>query len=242
VSSINNNNNKQNILFIVPCAGFGSRMGLSIPKQYIVHKNLPLIYYTLKKLHTFSCPIILAVSKQDTHIETIKHMLPHSVDIQYIGGQTRAQTVINALQYARKNYAISCNTKDQKNPWVLVHDAARPLVNVQDIQRLIHTCIQKNCGGILAHKIVDTLKKAQNNAQNITEVEKTIDRHDVYAAQTPKMFRLDILQQALLQCNDSVTDESSAIEQFGTPSLIVEGSKLNIKITQAEDLLWLNFL
>ncbi len=235
---------KNEMMFVVPCSGFGSRMGVNvgIPKQYILHKERPLIYYTIQKLKVFNCLIILTVSKQDKYIDKFREILPAEVDIQYIGGETRAETVLNTLDYIRKNYV--CSEDVVPNPWILVHDAARPFVEIDDIQRLMTACVENECGGILAHKIVDTLKKTnvKSSLVNSYTIKNTISRENLYAAQTPQMFRLDILQQALLNCKN-VTDESSAVEKMGISStIIVEGSKLNNKITHSEDLVWLKLL
>ncbi len=217
----------QDYFFLVPCAGYGSRMNSDIPKQYLQYQNKPIIYYTLKSLSDFDFPILLIVSPDDGYISQYQHLFSNNVNIQYIGGTTRSQSVLNGLNYI-SNYT-------HNNPWILVHDGARPLVNFQDVKKLIDTCINCQEGGLLAVKIVDTIKKKVN--QNIT----TLDREGMYLAQTPQMFKLDMLLKAL-QAHENVSDEASAIEQVGVNPLIIEGSRFNIKITTQEDLAWLNFL
>ncbi|MFM2343817.1 MAG: 4-diphosphocytidyl-2C-methyl-D-erythritol synthase [Pseudomonadota bacterium] len=221
--------NLQNFLFVVPCAGYGSRMNSHVPKQYLHYEDKPIIYYTLKVLSFFKFPIVLVVSPDDSYIQNYKHLFSEYVDIQYIGGDTRANSVLHGLNYLSKKY--------NNNPWVLVHDGARPLIKIEDIQKLINECTKANQeqGGLIVSKVVDTIK--QNKSNTVV----TIDRSNMYLAQTPQMFKLDILFNAL-QVYDNVSDEASAIEKMGISPLLVEGSRLNIKITMPEDLEWLKFL
>ena len=215
----------QNIYFIIPCAGNGSRIGSDIPKQYILFNQKPIIYCTLLELAKLNIPILLAVSINDNYISSFIHLLPNNIQIAYIGGETRAHTVQNSLNYLYNEIGLN------KDDWVLVHDAARPLVSYLDIQNLINKCINEDIGGILAAPIADTIKKIDNDYN----VNSTIDRKNIFAAQTPQMFKLGILRKAL-EYDINVSDESMAIENIGLFPKIIQGSKNNIKITYQEDL------
>jgi 2-C-methyl-D-erythritol 4-phosphate cytidylyltransferase len=241
----------QDIFFLVPCAGFGARMNMDIPKQYILHHGKPLVYYTIKELAKFKLKIVLVVSSCDNNIDAYQHLFPSNLTIAKVGGETRAETVKNGIEYAINILKIPLTA------WILVHDVARPLVKFNDIQNLIQACIKDGnaCGGILAIPAVDTLKiindtttidtnlnqNYTHNYHNSIYINFTLNRNIIYQAQTPQMFRLEILRLAL-EKSLHYTDESSAVENLGLSPLIVYGSKLNIKITHIEDLAWLHFL
>jgi 2-C-methyl-D-erythritol 4-phosphate cytidylyltransferase/2-C-methyl-D-erythritol 2,4-cyclodiphosphate synthase len=111
-----------------------------------------------------------------------------------------------------------------------VHDAARALVQPEWIDRLIDACLDDAVGGLLALPVADTLK-GEEGGRSAT----TIDRRDKWAAQTPQMFRLNALQDALRRAGDAVTDDASAIEATGARPKLVMGDAANIKITWPED-------
>ncbi len=122
---------------------------------------------------------------------------------------------------------------------MLVHDAARPLVNISDIERLIDECIRADEGGILASKVKDTIKRGHNHAL------QTVPRDDLWQALTPQFFKYDELKNALqnaLASGATITDEASAIEWVGKPVKLVAGRSDNIKITTPEDLDLAGFL
>jgi len=114
--------------------------------------------------------------------------------------------------------------------WVLVHDAARCLITTELIEKLVLSCQHDVVGGLLALPLPDTLKSDQNG-----RVSSTHSRHDKWLAQTPQMFRLKLLHQALTHANDAVTDESSAVEALGLSPLLVEGAGFNFKVTYPGD-------
>ncbi|WP_079753132.1 IspD/TarI family cytidylyltransferase, partial [Vibrio parahaemolyticus] len=119
--------------------------------------------------------------------------------------------------------------------WVLVHDAARPCVTLNDIDRLIDVCCAHPTGGILASPVRDTMKRA--NKEN--NIDHTVDREALWHALTPQMFKTQQLTRALadaLQQGVAITDEASALEWLGETPALVQGSANNIKITQPEDL------
>jgi 2-C-methyl-D-erythritol 4-phosphate cytidylyltransferase / 2-C-methyl-D-erythritol 2,4-cyclodiphosphate synthase len=139
------------------------------------------------------------------------------------GGTTRAATVANGLSALREHGA-------RDGDWVLVHDAARALIRPEWVDRLIDACQHDAVGGLLALPVADTLKdEAAGRAVS------TVDRRGKWAAQTPQMFRLGALQNALAQAGDAVTDDASAIEASGQAPKLVMGDPANIKITWPED-------
>lgn len=219
---------------LVPCAGEGLRsLGACTPlgasqvaqrKQYQPIAGLPMVLHTLAAFTGVSRlrGTLVAISAGDTFFEA------HTNDRSFAvacGGATRADTVRGGLAALRERGAL-------EDDWVLVHDAARCLVTTAQINALIDACSKDAVGGLLAHKLADTLKSANLDG---THVVATLDRSNKWLAQTPQMFRVGRLSQALAQCGSSVTDEASAIEAMGDRPLLVPGSAFNFKVTYPED-------
>jgi 2-C-methyl-D-erythritol 4-phosphate cytidylyltransferase len=139
------------------------------------------------------------------------------------GGSTRAASVFNGLNCLLSEGASA-------HDWVLVHDAARCLITPQQINQLIDACLSDEVGGLLALPLPDTLKAAHQG-----RVASTLTRSDKWLAQTPQMFRIGCLIDALQLAGDAVTDESSAIEAMGLSPKLVPGSAQNFKVTYPED-------
>jgi 2-C-methyl-D-erythritol 4-phosphate cytidylyltransferase len=144
-----------------------------------------------------------------------------------LGGRERCHSVRNGL--------AALSGRASANDWVLVHDAARPCVLRQDVDRLLDRVQSHPVGGLLAAPTADTLKRAGVER----DVLETVDRSSLWRALTPQMFRYGRLCEALdraLAEGRSPTDEAQALEWIGERPLIVEGSTTNIKITSADDL------
>ncbi len=198
------------------------------PKQYLSLLGKTVIERTLQRLllHPRISGAMVAISSGDSWWPEVKVETDKPLWIAE-GGDERCHSVLNALQ------TLSAQAAEQD--WVLVHDAARPCLRSEDIDELIRRCEPHPVGGLLAVPVKDTLKRA-DAVQHVLE---TVDRTQLWHAQTPQMFRLgelrDALQQALA-ANALVTDEASAMERAGYAPLLVEGHADNIKITHPEDL------
>lgn len=167
---------------------------------------------------------VLVLAPEDVHMHDVLVAHPQPCfETSRTGGATRAQSVLAGL---RELSRLGANDND----WVLVHDAARCLVTPEQINALIDACQNDAVGGLLAHKLADTLK-----AETHGRVAQTVDRSDKWLAQTPQMFRLSVLLQALEQAGTAVTDEASAIEAMGLQPLLVPGNAQNFKVTYPED-------
>jgi 2-C-methyl-D-erythritol 4-phosphate cytidylyltransferase len=182
-----------------------------------------LVAYTLEAfLRTPELAGVLVVVAPGDH--TLEQAgLAESCHVADCGGDTRAASVNNGLQVL---HSLGAAPHD----WVLVHDAARCLITPAQIQRLIRACAQDRVGGLLAQPLADTLKTAAAG-----RVSATLDRTDKWLAQTPQMFRLGALQQALAVSGLAVTDEAGAMEALGhSPRLVAAGGP-NFKVTYPED-------
>lgn len=218
---------KKTCWIIVPAAGIGSRMGAVCPKQYLPLAGKTVLENTLERLLKLPdiAGIVLVLSADDQHWNTIP-LARHPKIHQVIGGDERCNSVLNALDFLTQKVA--------PDNWVLVHDAARPCVSLDNIIQLVNVVQQHPVGGILGVPVSDTLKQVENGS-----IQLTADRNLLWHAQTPQMFRLGLLQTCLQRAlaeGKMVTDESSAVESYGYHPLIVQGRSDNIKITRPEDL------
>ena len=212
---------------IVPAAGIGRRFKSMIPKQYLNICGAPVLRHSLNCLLKFEefVKIIVVLHPEDKYWGGID--IGSSRIETVIGGDERADSVLNALD--------SLAGVAEGNDWVAVHDAVRPCLSYQDLQKLISELQNEKVGGLLASPIADTLKKVNERR----EVMKTVDRDQVWSAMTPQMFRYDLLKEAIIRqkkLRTPATDEAGAIEALGYKPKIVQGEKTNIKITDATDL------
>ena len=206
---------------LIPCAGAGARSGASGPKQYQPLLGKPLVLHTLSAFAKVPgiVQITVVVAPGDAFLASDSATLL----IAPCGGQSRAASVLNGLVFL-----LECGAAPED--WVLVHDAARCLITPAQICSLMRSCADDPVGGLLAHKLPDTLKRAVDG-----RVAATLDRSDKWLAQTPQMFRVGPLIDALSSAGDQVTDESSAMEALGLTPKLVPGSAQNFKVTYPED-------
>lgn len=215
---------------IIPAAGSGTRLGSSIPKQFLPLDGLPVIFHTLMQFET--CPDIDAMTVALPVSEIIEFgndisNRPFQKPIHLVpGGKERSDSILNSLE------AIAGDSPEI----VVVHDAVRPFVTSQQISHVIAKAREIGAA-ILALKATDTLKEVENGF-----IKQTLDRRRIYQAQTPQAFRYELLLRANMEAraanipSEMLTDDSLLVERLGSPIAIVEGSRENIKITTAEDL------
>jgi 2-C-methyl-D-erythritol 4-phosphate cytidylyltransferase len=220
---------------LIPCAGIGTRSGAEVPKQYVMLAGQTVVAHTLKALHAvqrLSASMVI-LAPDDRFFETLV-TLPKPVQstlyISDCGGPSRMRSVMGGLQELRAHGA-----KD--DDWVLVHDAARCLVRSVWVDRLINACWNDAVGGLLALPLADTLKQSH---QSPVRSAYTHEREGKWLAQTPQMFRLGLLQQALQRilgtaAEAEITDEASALEKIGLSPLLVPGDWENFKLTWPSD-------
>ncbi|MEZ8358147.1 2-C-methyl-D-erythritol 4-phosphate cytidylyltransferase [Vibrio splendidus] len=219
-------NQLQSVIAVVPAAGVGSRMKADRPKQYLQIHGKTILEHTVEKLlsHPQVSKIVVAVSDDDPYYPELPLNLNPLV-IRVSGGTERADSVLSALDYI---------AQQQLSDWVMVHDAARPCIQLSDIDKLISGAMTHDVGAILAAPVRDTMKRGVQG-----QIEHTVDRVDLWHALTPQMFRSKPLRKVLseaLQQGVSITDEASALEWKGLSPALIAGRSDNFKITQPEDL------
>ena len=215
---------------IIPAAGTGSRMANVLPKQYMPLAGKPMISHTIQVFfnHPRIASIHLALSPDDDFWRSLPLEPTSKLKLHYSGSESRAETVLNTLQ------AIDVAEGD----WILVHDAARPGLTHALLDDLLRELEHDPVGGLLALPLADTLKQSDQ----FNHVGKTIPRDHLWQAQTPQMFRLGLLKQALSSYNGAPTDEAEAIEALGLQPKLVQGELRNLKITYPQDLAMLEAL
>lgn len=213
---------------VIPAAGAGRRMGATLPKQYLELAGLPVLEHSLRLFldHPRIRGLAVALDPTDERWAGLPSTR-HPAILRVPGGAERCHSVLNALE--------ALAGRAQEDDWVLVHDAARPCLRREDLDRLIATLESHPVGGLLGVPVRDTMKAADEHG----EVERTVPRAGLWHAYTPQMFRLGPLHQALSQAiaaGQWVTDDASAMELAGLRPLLVEGHADNLKITHPEDL------
>jgi 2-C-methyl-D-erythritol 4-phosphate cytidylyltransferase / 2-C-methyl-D-erythritol 2,4-cyclodiphosphate synthase len=234
---------KTDVWAIVPAGGTGSRLGADMPKQYLelmqkAGKSVSVIEETVAVL--LSCPsiarVIVVVAPADAYASKVFAELLSAnnerLELLFEGGATRRDSVLAGCRHIM-------NTFSSENSWCLVHDAARPGITETTVEAMIKQLRFHPVGGLLALPLADTVK--QSLATDNQAVSRTLDRATLWAAQTPQMFPLKMLTEALT-ANANVTDEASAIEALGLRPLLVSGDRHNFKITTQEDLVMMRDL
>ena len=197
------------------------------PKQYLKLRGRAVLEYSVNPL--MDAPwiegvvVVLAPGDEDfPRLALGRHWKIHTA----AGGVKRADSVLAGLKKVGELAKAPA-------PYVLVHDAARPCLTRADLERLRDEATGEH-GGLLAVAMTDTVKRAEG-----THAAATVARRELWRAQTPQLFRLDLLQAALEDClarGVEVTDEASAMEAAGRRPRLVAGSESNLKVTVPDDL------
>jgi 2-C-methyl-D-erythritol 4-phosphate cytidylyltransferase len=211
---------------IIAAAGFGRRMKTDRPKQLLALDGAPILIHTIRKFDASDLIdhiIVTAPRESAEEIRTLVAGAAFKKQVKVVeGGDRRQDSVAFGLQHLQPGTTL-----------VAVHDAVRPFVTIEEITNVIQQA-ERTGAAILAVPIVDTVKQAEKDM-----VESTLTREHLVLAQTPQVFRIEILKDAFEHARKDEyygTDESSLVERMEHPVAIVRGSERNIKITRPMDL------
>lgn len=207
---------------IIVAAGSGSRFNSETAKQFLLISGKPVIVHTLERFQAApSVDAIILVLPED-QVEVFDRSTVDKLTSVVSGGATRAISVLNGLDVVGKDVEI-----------VAVHDGARPLVTVDEIELTIAKAKETGAACLVA-PVTDTIKSVQGG-----EIAATLNRDKLRRALTPQAFKTRLLIKAFegVDPTDLVTDDCYLVEKLGHPIAVVEGSSRNIKITHPEDLI-----
>jgi 2-C-methyl-D-erythritol 4-phosphate cytidylyltransferase len=212
---------------VIAAAGGGARMRAGRPKQYLKLRGRSVIEHSIDPL--MDAPwidgVVVVLAPGDEEFGRLalgRHWKVHTA----AGGVTRAESVLAGLRRVAE-------LAKAETPYVLVHDAARPCLARADLERLRDEASGAQ-GGLLALPMADTIKRAEG-----THAASTLNRRELWRAQTPQLFRLDLLRKALEDCaarGVDITDEAGAMEAAGYRPRLVPGREANLKVTYPDDL------
>jgi 2-C-methyl-D-erythritol 4-phosphate cytidylyltransferase len=210
---------------ILVAAGQSQRFKASTKKPFVPLAGQPVWLHSATTFHDHQSvsQLILVVGAEDhDRFLNENRKLAEELDLHLVaGGPERVDSVQNALHHvnARCDYLV-------------IHDAARPCFDAELLERVLNAAIKT--GAAIPAIAVDSTIKRSTNGQTI---DMTVDRSQLFLAQTPQVFRKDLIVQAYQQRRGAkVTDDAQLLENMGVPVSIVEGSKYNLKLTTAQDL------
>jgi 2-C-methyl-D-erythritol 4-phosphate cytidylyltransferase len=221
------------IAAIIPAAGLGTRMGAEQPKQFLELDGVPLIIFTLRRLAACAAITDFFIATRSDDISSLqqtveKAALGRSARVVQ-GGATRQESVASALAQV-----------DPATEIVLVHDAVRPFVTPQQIERVIAEARDRGAA-ILGIPAIDTVKEVKRATlpEDVALISATIPRERIVLAQTPQVFSYSLLRDAFQKAKDDDfigSDEAALVERFGHDVFVVLGSPRNLKITRPADM------
>ena len=212
---------------IVVAAGRSVRLGGSVPKQFRTLCDRPVLAWTLSRFEAASSiDRVVVVVAEDALLYTGQKIVDRyelsKVEKIIVGGETRRESVLNGLK------ALPISTE-----LVAIHDGARPLVMPVDINRVVDVAAEERAA-MLAVPASDTVKRVADDY-----ILATLDRSKLYLAQTPQVFQYDLIMEAHRESEDlaEITDDAALVEARGFKVRVVQPSRVNLKITGAEDLI-----
>ena len=214
---------------IVTAGGSGTRMGASVPKQFLELEGKPILRLTLEKFMEAEPDLHVITVLPEAHVSTWRQYCQKAnfacPQRLVKGGFTRFHSVKNALEFVPDGVLVA------------VQDGVRPLLSIDKIRELF-TAAQKVPALIPVLPVTDTLKVLQKGADGILRsTGEPIDRSRIWGAQTPQIFFSEDLKAAYSQGYDTLfTDDASVAEKYGIPLTFAEGERYNLKITTPEDL------
>lgn len=213
---------------VIVAAGKGTRLQSELPKPFLSVADRPILVHTLRRFTPIEMVrriVVVVAAERETLCQEVLHThgpWPQPITVVH-GGAERQDSVRNGLAALEPQCEI-----------VVIHDAARPFISVEAIQRSIDAAAETG-SAVVATPVRDTIKRT--DAQHT--IRETVSRHDLWLAQTPQTFRVEVIRAAhrwAQQRNIAGTDDATLVEQMGQPVRIVPGDALNFKITTPDDL------
>lgn len=213
---------------VIVAAGKGTRLQSELPKPFLSVAGKPILVHTLRRFVPIEAVrriVVVVAAEREALCQEMLHThgpWPQPMTVVH-GGAERQDSVRNGLAALEPQCEI-----------VVIHDAARPFISVEAIQRSIDAAAEAG-SAVMATPVRDTIKRA--DAQHT--IRETVSRHDLWLAQTPQTFRVEVIRAAhrwAQQRNIAGTDDATLVEQMGRPVRIVPGDTLNFKITTPDDL------
>lgn len=212
---------------IIPAAGYGSRLERETPKPYVQLAGRSIMEHTISRFAELDIlkHIIVATSPENiTGAQRIlEEMVLEDVSIKVIaGGQERQHSIFNALKHV------------SETELVIVHDAVRPFVKTSHVKKCCEAAL-KSGAAILGVPAKDTIKRLDEDQF----IQETPTRKFLWQAQTPQVFRTEVIQEAYEKAFEAHfigTDDASLVERLGVKVKMVEGDRINFKITYPLDL------
>jgi 2-C-methyl-D-erythritol 4-phosphate cytidylyltransferase len=221
------------ITAILPAAGLGTRMGHDTPKQFLELDGVPIVILSLRRMA--ACPLItnIIVATRMDEVERLELRIRQEKFTQAVrvvkGGDSRQASVAEALRQIPAESEL-----------VVVHDAVRPFVTVEQITRVIEEARRRKAA-ILGIPAMDTVKEVKRASlpEDVALITATVPRERVVLAQTPQVFETRLLKEAFAAAEEdevNASDEAGLVERIGHEVYVVLGSERNIKITKPADM------
>ncbi len=216
------------LAWVIVAAGMGARLGAGIPKALVTLAGRPLVAHTIGRLVGVAeeavCIVVVPAGFEAAFDRVLRKHVPGTPVRFVVGGEARQDSVGNGLA------AVDPDTEI-----VAIHDAARPFVPAASVRAAIEAAAEHGAATV-AMPAIDTILEAEGDAF----LASTPDRNRLWACQTPQVFRKDIIDAAHRRSREQglkTTDDATLVRNCGWPVKLVEGSRMNIKITTPEDLL-----
>jgi 2-C-methyl-D-erythritol 4-phosphate cytidylyltransferase/2-C-methyl-D-erythritol 2,4-cyclodiphosphate synthase len=211
---------------IVVAAGSGERLGAGMPKALVEIGGAPMLAWSLRTIDRCDRVRGVVIAAPEGHEDEIRDAIPHGLRVEVAivaGGSSRQRSVRAALAVVPADATA-----------VAVHDAARPLVTAA-VFDAVFDALADVAGAMAASPVADTLKRADARGA----IARTVDRADLWRAETPQAFRADVLRSAFADATDDeldrATDDASMVEARGGTVLLIDSRTPNLKVTTPAD-------
>jgi 2-C-methyl-D-erythritol 4-phosphate cytidylyltransferase len=221
------------IVAILPAAGLGTRMGAETPKQFLELDGVPIVILSLRRIA--ACPLIseIIVATRAENVEPLNARISQEKLKQPV-------RVVKGADSRQGSVAAALKLVGDATELVVVHDAVRPFVTVEQVTRVIEQA-RRHKAAILGIPAMDTVKEVKRASlpEDVAVITATVPRERVVLAQTPQVFETQLLKQAFAEAEGdglNASDEAGLVERLGQNVFVVQGSERNIKITKPSDM------